>query len=271
MYRVEYNNIGREMRNWLGAGDCWSWDDAALGVCCTRCQLMIMAWRDREWWLNFVYLGDGRVEEMGKIIMRNWDLREFRMRVSWLCPIRQVRVPIWRVITPIRGLLNPIRQLLLLLYHIHSYPLYGSPIHSPSLSFPSTTLPSSQGHQDKSSVSISLYHHLQLTPSAAYTERSICRVQHTPSTAYTYDCLLSLYSHDFELTPEFSFILRHTSPQIDRHQAVLHMSFKAKVTSSHSHGFKLRNRWIESKHGTHLPSTASRSTTSKYSSNVPRL
>jgi len=25
------------MRNWLGAGDCQSWDDAVLGVCCTRC------------------------------------------------------------------------------------------------------------------------------------------------------------------------------------------------------------------------------------------
>jgi len=25
------------MRNWLGAGDCRSWDDAVLGVCCTLC------------------------------------------------------------------------------------------------------------------------------------------------------------------------------------------------------------------------------------------
>jgi len=25
------------IRNWLGAGDCESWDDALLGVCCTRC------------------------------------------------------------------------------------------------------------------------------------------------------------------------------------------------------------------------------------------
>jgi len=24
------------MRNWLGAGDCQSWDDAVLDVCCTR-------------------------------------------------------------------------------------------------------------------------------------------------------------------------------------------------------------------------------------------
>jgi len=34
--RWEYN-IRREMRNCLGAGDCQSWDDAVLGVCCTLC------------------------------------------------------------------------------------------------------------------------------------------------------------------------------------------------------------------------------------------
>ena len=27
----------KRIRNWLGAGDCRSWDDAVLGVCCTRC------------------------------------------------------------------------------------------------------------------------------------------------------------------------------------------------------------------------------------------
>jgi len=25
------------IKNWLGAADCWSWDDAVLVVCCTRC------------------------------------------------------------------------------------------------------------------------------------------------------------------------------------------------------------------------------------------
>jgi len=35
--------------------------DAVLGVCCTRCQLMIMSWRDREGWLNFVFCDDGWV------------------------------------------------------------------------------------------------------------------------------------------------------------------------------------------------------------------
>jgi len=102
------------------------------------------------------------------------------------------------------------------------------------------------------------------------TECSIRRVQHTPSTAYTEYCLSSLHSLDFELTPECSFSFRRTSLQIDCHQPVLHKSFKGKVTSSHSHGFELTNRWIESQHLARLPSTASRSTTSKYSSNLPR-
>jgi len=34
---------------------------AVLGVCSTRCQLMIMAWRDREGWLNFVFCNDAWV------------------------------------------------------------------------------------------------------------------------------------------------------------------------------------------------------------------
>jgi len=34
---------------------------AVLGVCYTRCQLMIMTWWDREGWLNFVLCDDVRV------------------------------------------------------------------------------------------------------------------------------------------------------------------------------------------------------------------
>jgi len=36
---VEYNKVRQEMRDWLGAGDSGSWDDAVLGVCSTRCLL----------------------------------------------------------------------------------------------------------------------------------------------------------------------------------------------------------------------------------------
>ena len=117
---------------------------------------------------------------MGEMIMRNWDLREFRVRVNWPSPIQQVQVPIWRVITPIWGLLNTIRQVLPVISHSCWYPPYHSHLHTPSLSFSSTTLPSSQEHKVKSSLSISPCHHHELTQSAAYTEFSIHRVQHTP-------------------------------------------------------------------------------------------
>jgi len=111
-------------------------------------------------------------------------------------------------------------------------------------------------------------HEVQHTLSTAYTEYNIHRVQHTPSTAFTEDYLLSLHSLEFELTAECRFSFRRTSLPIDRHQPVLHKSVKGKVTSSHSHCFELTNRWRESQHLARLPSTASRSTTSKYSSNL---
>jgi len=117
---------------------------------------------------------------MREIIMRNWDLREFRVRVNWPSSIRQVRVPIRREITPIQGLPNPIRQVVPLISHSHSYPPYHSHLHPRSLSFSSTTLPSSQEHKVKSSLSISPCHHHELTLSAAYTKYSIHRVQRTP-------------------------------------------------------------------------------------------
>jgi hypothetical protein len=39
MWGIEYNTVCREMRDWLGAGDSRSWDDAVHGVCCTQCML----------------------------------------------------------------------------------------------------------------------------------------------------------------------------------------------------------------------------------------
>jgi len=111
--------------------------------------------------------------------------RQFRLRVKWPSPLRQVRVPIRRVITPIQGLPNSIRQVVPLISHSRSYSPNHSHVLPLSLSFSSTTLPSSQGHKVKSSLSISPCHHHELTPSAAYTECSIHRVQHSPSAAYT--------------------------------------------------------------------------------------
>jgi len=63
-------------------------------------------------------------------------------------------------------------------------------------------------HRVRSSLSISPCHDRELAPSIAYTEYSIQRVQHTPSTASIQDCLSSLHSHDYKLTPECSFYLQ---------------------------------------------------------------
>jgi len=112
-------------------------------------------------------------------------LREFRVRVNCPSPIQQVRVPIGWVITPIQCPTNPTGQVVLLISHSCSYPPHRSHLHPLSLSFSSTTLPSSQEHNVKTSLSISLFHHHELTLSAACTEYSIQRVQHTPSPAYT--------------------------------------------------------------------------------------
>jgi len=149
---------------------------------------MIMAWRDREGWLNFMFLGDGRAwaqerersEEMGEIIMRNWDLREFCARVTLPSLIPQVRDLIRQVIIPIQALPTAIRLVLPLISQIRSYPPYRSDLDSPSLSFSSTTLPSLQEHEVKSSLSISPCHHHESTPSAPYAECSIHRAQHRP-------------------------------------------------------------------------------------------
>jgi len=35
---------------------------------------MIMAWRDRDGWLYFVFLGDGRVEDKKERDGRRWDI-----------------------------------------------------------------------------------------------------------------------------------------------------------------------------------------------------
>jgi len=54
-------------------GSTWSrssWREAQRH--CTLCWLMIMAWIDREGWLNFVFLGDGGVEHKKERDQRRW-------------------------------------------------------------------------------------------------------------------------------------------------------------------------------------------------------
>jgi len=175
------------------------------------------------------------------------ELREFHVRVNWPSPIRQVRLLIRWGITPIRGLLYTIRQVVSLIYHSHSYLPYRSHLHPPSLSLSSTTLPSSQEHNVKSSFSISPFHHHELTLSAAYTEY---RIHQGLAVASSFS--------PFRVDPKCTFSFWHTSLQIDRHQPVLHKSFKDKVTMSHSHGCELTNWWIESRQAVHQPPPSTR-------------
>jgi len=157
----------------------------------------------------------------------------------------------------IRGLPHPIRQVVPLISRICSYPPHRSHLHPPSLSFSFITLPSSQ-HTKSSHPSISPCHDHELTLSTAYTEYSIHWVQHTPSTASTEDCLCSLHSHDYELTPEWRFSFRRTSLHDRPSSANSPWEIKGKVTLSHSHGCELTNWWIECLHPGRRPLTASK-------------
>ena len=141
-----------------------------------------------------------RNREIGGNHTEKLGLREFRVRVNWPSPIRQVRVPIRSELTPIRRLPNPIRQVVPQISHIRSYPPYHFHLHPPSLSFSSTTQPSSQNTK---SILPSLSLHDMIM--------SWHRVQHTPSTASTQHYLSSYHSHDYKRAPECSFSFRHTS------------------------------------------------------------
>jgi len=76
--------------------------------------------------------------------------------------------------------------------------------HSPSTAYTEYSIHQVQ-HTPSTAYTEYSIHRVQHTPSTAYTEYSIHRVQHTPSTASTQDCLSSLHSHDYKLTPGYSF------------------------------------------------------------------
>jgi len=247
-----------------------------------------------RWWWNWGQERE-RWEGTGEIIMRNWDFREFRGRVSQPSPIQQVRVPIRRVIILIQGHPNPICRVIPLITHIHSYPPHRSHHHSPSLSFSSTTLLSSQNtklsHPSLSCHVMSMsWHWVEHTPSTAYTEYSIHRVQHTLCTAYTQYSI-----HRVQHTPSTAYTVysihpvQHTPSTAHPEYCILPTVFvfpaffdykltpqcsfsfrcaspwelKGKVTFSHSHGCELTNWGKESQHLVCRLSTAS-----KYSSKL---
>jgi hypothetical protein len=105
-------------------------------------------------------------------------------------------------------------------------------------------------HKVMSSVSISPCHNPELTLSTAYTEYNIHLVQHTLSTVYpqysihsvqyilstpsTQDFLSSLHSHNYQLTPEWSFSFQHASLHDQLPSATSPCKFKNTVTLSHS-------------------------------------
>jgi hypothetical protein len=187
MYTVQYNNLCCEMRNWLWAGDCPSRDEAVLPVCCTRCELMIMAWRNGEvdlWFCPYVMVElctrMRAIREDGEILMRNWDLRELSVKVKLPCQGQQVRFPISCVITPICGLLFSFRQDVHLIVHMHLYHPYCSHLHFLCLSISSTTLPSSQLPIITSSLPITSHHDHKWTSGAAYNGCSRYHAKYTP-------------------------------------------------------------------------------------------
>jgi len=144
--------VCREMRDWRGAGDSRSCDDAVrrecstqwmlyslsavLGVCCTRCLLYSVSavlGVNSSSWHGGIERDDltscscvmvelrTRMREMrgyGGNHHEKLGLRECHVQVNVPCPIQQVWVPIRRVITPIQGLPNPIRLVVPLISHI---------------------------------------------------------------------------------------------------------------------------------------------------------
>jgi len=80
---------------------------------------------------------------------------------------------------------------------VYSYPHVSSPSFSSSSPFSLFLIHNSTIIAEpkvKSSLSISPCHDHELAPSIAYTEYSIHRVQHTPSTASIQDCLFIFHS-----------------------------------------------------------------------------
>jgi len=119
-----------------------------------------------------------------------------------------------------------------------SYPLVSSTSFSSlssSLSFSSTTLPSLQNTMWSH---LSLYLHVRIM--------SWHRVQCTPSTASTQDCLSSLHSNDYGLTRECSFSIQRASLHDRPPSASSPWELKAKFGLLHSHACKLTDWWIES-------------------------
>jgi len=156
---------------------------AVLSVCCTRCKLLIMAWRDREGWLDSVLLGEGGVEDErdeNRSGISSWETGTERI----MCESK-FTIPDTAGTSPYTAYYYTDMRFSQPNHASHtpdfSYPLVSSTSFS-SQSFSSTTLPSLQntklGHSSLSlHVMIMSWHRVQHTPSTAYTKYSIHQVQ----------------------------------------------------------------------------------------------
>jgi len=106
-------------------------------------------------------------------------------------------------------------------------------------------------------------HWVQHTLSTAYTKYSIHWIQHTPSTASPHNCLSSLHSQYYELTPECSCSCWRASQHDQPPSSNTWWVVQGKVTLPQFHICESINWWIDSQHPSRHPST-----TSKYSSNL---
>jgi len=191
------------MRNWLGARDSRSWDDAVLGICCTQYYLMIMAWSDTEGKLDFVFLGDGRVEHKKDRDRGNGGNHEEKLGLKEIWCVSRFTITDTADTSP-----HPVGHYTDLMTSEPkqasrapdiSYPLgpslmfWSSSSISLFLALNSTiiaeqivksSLSISPCHDHELTPSTAL-HQVQHTPSATNTKCSIHRVQHTQSTAYT--------------------------------------------------------------------------------------
>jgi len=185
-----------------------------------QCWLLIMAWRDREWWLNFVFLGDGRAHGT------NLDEKLVLKRISCAS---QYTIPDTAGMSSDPACIDT--------YTRSSQPNQAS--RTPDFSYPlvsSTSFSSSSPislflihistiiaeHKVKSSLSISPWHDHELTPSTAYTEYSIHWVQHAKIVCLS--LILMITSWPLNLASA-SGVPPYT---IDRQQPALHESSKVK-------------------------------------------
>jgi len=207
------------MRDWLGAEDSRSWDDAVLSVCRTKCMLhsvyAILGVNSWSWHREIV--SDNLTSLFQLMLQLKTRLR--KQTVYWgnhheklglkriLCEC-QCTFPDLAGMTPDTGCNHTDTRssqpnqasctpdfsypFVSSSSFSHSSPISLCLVHNSTIiAEPKVTssLSISRSHDHELTVSTAYakdsIHRVQHTPSTAYTEYSILRVQHTPSTAYT--------------------------------------------------------------------------------------